>query len=133
METKTHIILMLSISLIAITIRFLFKGRKDLFSYAILFYFFFTFGPLINHLIGIPIYFGTPLEFIGIAANIFTISIITMCTLSITLSKNDEVEIEAPKNKYQFLLPILIAFSVYSLIQGVLKSLQNKQELEKYI
>jgi len=118
---------MLSTSLLAILIRFIFKGKKDLFSYAILFYFYFSFGPIINHLMGIPIYFGTPLAYMGIAANIFTIAIVTMCLFSSIFSWKDDFTISSSENKYSFVLPVLVAFSIYAVLQAAFVILYSQE------
>lgn len=119
MTDHTYIIILLIISFSFLSINFVFNGRKDVYTYAISFYFFFTCGPVLNHLLGLPIYFGIPIQYIPQAVLIFTISICTMCTTSLLLQPKESTQILPPTGHYQILSPILIVFIAYACIQSM--------------
>ena len=50
------------------------RGLQDPLNVLFLFYFFFSFGPVVNYLYGIPIYFGTKPEYIPRASTIFLVA-----------------------------------------------------------
>ena len=57
MNPSTQIGLFTAFSFLCLLGKYLIKGKNDPLTYLMFFYFFFTFGPIVNYLFGIPIYF----------------------------------------------------------------------------
>ncbi len=119
MTAQTQIYTNLVISMICILIKIFWNGKKDPLTYLILFYFFFTFGPVINYLIGIPIYFGTPVEYIPQATNNFTLAIATMCFLGIAISHNTQKLKYNIQTSLSFSNFFFVLFPIYSILQSL--------------
>lgn len=119
-ENYNQLYFNLGISILIIVVRFFIGGKKDPLTYMTMFYFFFTFGPIINHLLGLPIYFGTPQEYILAASNNFAIAIVTMSLISFLFpylkEKSEQI---SPNRDYHFLKFIFIAFTLYAIIQSL--------------
>ncbi len=99
------------LSLIIIILKLILKGWKDHLTYFIIFYFFFSMGPVLNILIGNGIYFGTPKDYIHIATTNFLYAIATMSILSVILKPRNTV-IEEVKEKFPLLNWAFIFFIV---------------------
>ncbi|MCB9093687.1 MAG: oligosaccharide repeat unit polymerase [Halobacteriovoraceae bacterium] len=95
---------------------------KDPMNILIIFYYFFTFGTVINYHLGAPIYFGIVQEYIPMACKIFFIGILTMCSLSFIFKNLNYKEKNLTIKHYDVtsLKPLLILLIVFSLYQIVL-------------
>ncbi|RZF21649.1 oligosaccharide repeat unit polymerase [Halobacteriovorax vibrionivorans] len=95
--------------LIILVIKFFINGWKDHLTYFILFYFFFSMGPILNLILGNGIYFGTPKDYIHIASTNFLCAIATMSILSVLIRPRN-TEIEEVRENFPLLNWIFIAF-----------------------
>lgn len=78
MTDLTSSYICLGLGVILIIMQLARGGMKDLMTPLSLFYFYFAFGPVINYVSGINIYFGTPKEYIPEACIIFLLALGTM-------------------------------------------------------
>lgn len=112
--------LYLTFSVFLIFLRLLGHGFKDLISYCLIFYFFFSFGAVINHLLGYPIYFGTPIEYIPQASLNFLISILAMVSFSFLIKRPSNPHIQKATETPIFVLILQVIFSLYAFSQGLI-------------
>jgi hypothetical protein len=110
----------LAIALILIIFKVLFHGTRDLILPICIFYFYFSFGPVIAHLLGMEIYFGTPKEFIPEACLIFLTGLSTLIILSLIIPPPKNVSIPPLKFDFQclgFIYFIAICYSAITIFQ----------------
>jgi hypothetical protein len=113
----------LSIALVLILIKIIVHGTRDLILPICIFYFYFAFGPVIAHLLGMKIYFGTIKEFIPDASLIFLTGIATLIILSLIIPPPKVVSI--PKNQFQLsclgpIYFIAICYASITIVQVIL-------------
>lgn len=113
MSDLFQITLWLSLATILLIIKLLVHGLRDLIVPVCLFYFYFAFGPVIGYLMGFPIYFGTPQEYIPEASLIFFIGIATLILVSFLLPPKKEFYLEKVQGVNLNTLKPLIYFSCF--------------------
>lgn len=104
----------LGLSTVLMCLKLLLGGLKDLIVPICFFYFYFAFGPVINHIFGHSIYFGTPKEYIPEACIIFTVALNTMIIGSILWPAPQINFIELKDNKINTLKPVFILSTLYA-------------------
>ena len=119
----------LGLSTVLMCLKLLLGGFRDLIVPICCFYFYFAFGPVINHIFGYSIYFGIPKEYIPQACIIFTVALNTMIIGSIIWPPPKIDFIELKDNKINALKPILIfsiLYACYAIIMVLLGGTGSK-------
>lgn len=105
----------LAISTALILLKIYKDGLKDLITVISLFYFYFSFGPVINYLLGYNIYFGIPHSFIPEACLIFTTALATLVLGSFFWPAKKAAEFNHTAPELGALIPIYIFSILYAI------------------
>jgi hypothetical protein len=95
-------------------IKVMVHGTRDLILPICMFYFYFAFGPVLAHLLGMKIYFGTSKEFIPDASLIFLTGISTLIILSLLIPPPKAVSLPKGEFNLNFLGPVYFAAICYA-------------------
>ena len=116
-------------SLVLVLFKLFRGGLKDLITPIILFYFYFSFGPVINFLLGNDIYFGIPKEYIPHATWIFFTAIATLTIGSTIWKPRKSLDINLLKYNLNILIPVFslsILYALYVIGMVIISGAQDK-------
>lgn len=112
---------------------------KDVLIWILIFYFYLSFGPVIAHLLGLPIYFGTPKEYIHPATITFSLATATMVITSamfrptIPDKKIYELDIFEPLPTIKIFLVFSITYASISILRLVPHLSESKIQKIAYL
>lgn len=122
MQDKTQI-LILTMSALGLALFKLYKSsQKDPVGHILLFYFFFGFGPLINYLLGFPIYFGIVEEYMPKAALIMFLGMLFLALPHLFMNKEIKTQAleRSEPHRWQALQLALWAAVLYGCAKAVI-------------
>lgn len=114
--TKLYLLL----STFVIIFKFVFK-RNDPWNIVIFFYFFFSFGTIINFIIGNTIYFGINKDYIPFASKIFFYAILssTITSLLFNFKNYQKEKLKINFSETKTIIPLVIILIIYALTQSL--------------
>lgn len=101
MNEHFSLILVISLAVLSIIFKIYKTGFRDVMTLVLLFYFFFSFGPIVNYIFDLPIYFGTVKENIFETSLIFLLATCSMVAMSVFMKPDVEGFKNAAVKKYE--------------------------------
>jgi hypothetical protein len=120
MNEKSQILIYMLIAVFVIMVKTLLSAKRDPIPYILLFYFFFGFGPVINYMYGVNIYFGTVEANILDASLIMLLGIVSFAIPHIFI-RSEKLSLNKSTIKHQW--GSLYSIYTVSLVYGVFRVL----------